>query len=244
MGLTLSVRPCDDGISVAVSGEVDVGTEGPLQQVLLWIMRERSARRQPEDRRSPPGRPGHGSRGSRRSAAEGRLRFPQPGPHIPRQTRVLELRISTARADGLLLPAYDGLARSAAEECGLRCRESPVQQLVSAHCESGRWDQGMPGRRASAGPAGTGPPGPGRADTGAGRRVEKHVLGYRPSRNGQRAQDHAGRGSGSGWSPAGAGRRAGPAARPRIPGTAVPRHRPRPRAGVLGSATPARRRPG
>jgi hypothetical protein len=37
--------------------------------------------------------------------------------NIPRQTRVLELRTSTARADGLLLHAYDGLARSAAEEC-------------------------------------------------------------------------------------------------------------------------------
>jgi anti-sigma B factor antagonist len=44
MDLTLSVRPCDDGIIVAVSGEVDVCTEGPLQQVLLWIMRQRSAR--------------------------------------------------------------------------------------------------------------------------------------------------------------------------------------------------------
>jgi anti-sigma B factor antagonist len=44
MGLTLSVRPWDDGIIVAVSGEVDVCTEGPLQQVLLRIMRERSAR--------------------------------------------------------------------------------------------------------------------------------------------------------------------------------------------------------
>jgi hypothetical protein len=59
--------------------------------------------------------PGHRGRGSRRSAAEGRLRLPQPGPHIPRQTRVLEPRISTARADGLLQRAYDGLARSAAE---------------------------------------------------------------------------------------------------------------------------------
>ena len=35
MDLTLSVRPCDDGIIVAVSGEVNVCTEGPLQQVLL-----------------------------------------------------------------------------------------------------------------------------------------------------------------------------------------------------------------
>ena len=44
MDLTLSVRPCDDGIIVALSGEVDVCTEGPLQQVLLWIMSGRSAR--------------------------------------------------------------------------------------------------------------------------------------------------------------------------------------------------------
>ena len=44
MDLTLSVRHGDDGIIVAVSGEVDVCTEGPLQQVLLRIMRERSAR--------------------------------------------------------------------------------------------------------------------------------------------------------------------------------------------------------
>jgi anti-anti-sigma factor len=44
MGLALCIRPGDDDIIVTVSGEVDVGTEGPLQQVLLRIMRERSAR--------------------------------------------------------------------------------------------------------------------------------------------------------------------------------------------------------
>ena len=44
MGLTLFVRPAGDSIIVAVSGEVDVCTEDPLQQVLLRIMRERSAR--------------------------------------------------------------------------------------------------------------------------------------------------------------------------------------------------------
>lgn len=44
MALTLRVRPGDDGIIVTVSGEVDVGTEGPLQQALLRIMRERGAR--------------------------------------------------------------------------------------------------------------------------------------------------------------------------------------------------------
>ena len=43
MGLILSVRPAGDSIIVAVSGEVDVCTEDPLQQVLLRIMRERSA---------------------------------------------------------------------------------------------------------------------------------------------------------------------------------------------------------
>jgi anti-sigma B factor antagonist len=43
MGLTLSIRPAGDGIIVAVSGEVDVCTQGPLQRVLLRIMRERSA---------------------------------------------------------------------------------------------------------------------------------------------------------------------------------------------------------
>jgi anti-anti-sigma regulatory factor len=44
MGLILSVRPAGDGVIVAVSGAVDVCTEGPLQQVLLRIMREPSAR--------------------------------------------------------------------------------------------------------------------------------------------------------------------------------------------------------
>ena len=44
MGLTLCVRPGDDGIIVTVSGEVDVGTEGLLRQALLRIIRERSAR--------------------------------------------------------------------------------------------------------------------------------------------------------------------------------------------------------
>jgi len=41
MGLILSVRPAGDGILVAVSGAVDVGTETPLQQVLLRILGER-----------------------------------------------------------------------------------------------------------------------------------------------------------------------------------------------------------
>ena len=44
MRLELSDRPCDDGTIVAVRGDVDVCTEGPLQQVLLRIMHERSAR--------------------------------------------------------------------------------------------------------------------------------------------------------------------------------------------------------
>ena len=44
MGVTLRVRPGDGGTIVAVSGEVDVCTEAPLQQVLLRIIRERSAR--------------------------------------------------------------------------------------------------------------------------------------------------------------------------------------------------------
>ena len=44
MGVTLCVRPGDGGTIVAVSGEVDVCTEAPLQQVLLRIIRERSAR--------------------------------------------------------------------------------------------------------------------------------------------------------------------------------------------------------
>ena len=44
MGLTVCVRSGDDGVVVVVRGEVDVWTEGPLQQVLLRIMRERGAR--------------------------------------------------------------------------------------------------------------------------------------------------------------------------------------------------------
>lgn len=44
MGVTLCVRPGDYGTVVAVSGEIDVCLEGPLQQVLLRIMRERGAR--------------------------------------------------------------------------------------------------------------------------------------------------------------------------------------------------------
>ena len=40
MDVTLSIRPGDDGTVVAVSGEVDVCTEAPLQQALLQIMRE------------------------------------------------------------------------------------------------------------------------------------------------------------------------------------------------------------
>jgi hypothetical protein len=44
MDLTLGVRPGDDGTVVAVSGEVDVCTEAPLQQALLRIMREHGAR--------------------------------------------------------------------------------------------------------------------------------------------------------------------------------------------------------
>lgn len=44
MCLTLCARPRDDGIIVTVSGEVDFCTEGLLQQALLRIMRERSAR--------------------------------------------------------------------------------------------------------------------------------------------------------------------------------------------------------
>jgi anti-sigma B factor antagonist len=43
MGLTLCVRPGDDGIIVTVWGEVDVCTEGLLQQALLRIMREHGA---------------------------------------------------------------------------------------------------------------------------------------------------------------------------------------------------------
>ena len=44
MDVTLGVRPGDDGTVVAVSGEVDVCTEAPLQQALLRIMREHGAR--------------------------------------------------------------------------------------------------------------------------------------------------------------------------------------------------------
>jgi hypothetical protein len=44
MGVTLCVRPGDYGTVVAVSGEIDVCMEGPVQQVLLRIMRERGAR--------------------------------------------------------------------------------------------------------------------------------------------------------------------------------------------------------
>ncbi len=44
MSVTLCVRPGDGGTIVAVSGEVDVCTEAPLQQALLQIIRERSAR--------------------------------------------------------------------------------------------------------------------------------------------------------------------------------------------------------
>jgi anti-sigma B factor antagonist len=44
MGVMLCVRPGDYGTVVAVSGEIDVCLEGPLQQVLLQIMCERGAR--------------------------------------------------------------------------------------------------------------------------------------------------------------------------------------------------------
>ena len=44
MGLTLDVRPGDDGTVVVVSGEVDVCTEASLQQALLRIMREHGPR--------------------------------------------------------------------------------------------------------------------------------------------------------------------------------------------------------
>jgi anti-sigma B factor antagonist len=44
MCLTLCVRSGADGVVVAVSGEVDVCTEGRLRQVLLRIMRQRGAR--------------------------------------------------------------------------------------------------------------------------------------------------------------------------------------------------------
>jgi len=44
MNVTLCVRTDDGGTVVAISGEVDVCTEAPLQQALLWIIRERGAR--------------------------------------------------------------------------------------------------------------------------------------------------------------------------------------------------------
>ncbi len=44
MGVTLCVRLGDGGTIVAISGEVDVCTEAPLQQALLRIIRECSAR--------------------------------------------------------------------------------------------------------------------------------------------------------------------------------------------------------
>ena len=44
MAVTLCVRPGDGGIIVAISGEVDVCTEAPLQQALLRNIRERGAR--------------------------------------------------------------------------------------------------------------------------------------------------------------------------------------------------------
>jgi anti-sigma B factor antagonist len=44
MGVTLCVRLGDGRTIVAISGEVDVCTEAPLQQALLRIIRERSAR--------------------------------------------------------------------------------------------------------------------------------------------------------------------------------------------------------
>jgi len=44
MAVTLCVRPGDGGMIVAVSGEVDVCTEAPLQQALLRNIRERGAR--------------------------------------------------------------------------------------------------------------------------------------------------------------------------------------------------------
>ena len=44
MTVTLCIRPGDGGTIVAISGEVDVCTEAPLQQALLRIIRERSAR--------------------------------------------------------------------------------------------------------------------------------------------------------------------------------------------------------
>ena len=44
MSVTLCIRPGDGGTIMAISGEVDVGTEAQLQQSLLRIIRERPAR--------------------------------------------------------------------------------------------------------------------------------------------------------------------------------------------------------
>ena len=44
MNVTLCIRPGDGGTIVAISGEVDVCTEAPLQQSVLWIIRECGAR--------------------------------------------------------------------------------------------------------------------------------------------------------------------------------------------------------
>ena len=44
MGVTLCVRLGDGGTIVAISGDVDVGTEAQLQQSLLRIMRECGAK--------------------------------------------------------------------------------------------------------------------------------------------------------------------------------------------------------
>ena len=44
MSVTLCIRPGDGGTIVAISGEVDVCTEAPLQQSLLRIIRERGAK--------------------------------------------------------------------------------------------------------------------------------------------------------------------------------------------------------
>ena len=44
MSVTLCIRPGDGGTIVAISGEVDVGTEAQLQQSLLRIMRECGAK--------------------------------------------------------------------------------------------------------------------------------------------------------------------------------------------------------
>jgi anti-sigma B factor antagonist len=44
VSVTLCIRPGDGGTIVAISGEVDVGTEAQLQQSLLRIMRECGAK--------------------------------------------------------------------------------------------------------------------------------------------------------------------------------------------------------